>query len=669
MRALVLLTSILASGCTLLLQPDYDAIAPDMDGGLDGGPDASDAGDGGVEDAGDGGFQCVPSGPEQCGDSAQDDEDCDGLSNCFDFDCRGTASCCRRGTASSRCLSSGADFVALPVGTTDILFSDFDCTPTSLVDSFGPAGRTRALVTPRCEPITFGMELSVEFEIEAACAGTCDYAALSFAPVRTLVDGEPFPSELRVVVRADGWVGVDRAGTPLGSLTGLLPGDNIAVQVTLEPGPDPSGQDVLFAEIDVVATGGRGGRLLERTAVAPLDQLQCIDPGGGDPSVGLYVAIEGSGSDVDVIGGLERTANQCSNPSPFRPDASGVSTDDVEACAAGGIGAPALVNYCRSGCSGGAQVQWDLWVDASDTPRTEESFRFVDFGVCGYGALMSPLPTDPWTPRGAGGFLRGDMPSAREPTLLPVRGASETPILYYAYAVREEAGTERYAIQGGSVITAPLTSMPGDFSAPLLTIGQAPDCTSLRDPLLVAHWAPATGGGHRVDGAWLLFTCAHGGGDPDSLGVARFAESGGALTLVSDTVRTDVLVAIRDTYAERGVFAPEGFTQADEDGELTVRLWYLARDERGQVQLAHAQGRSRDLDAWPEVIAPYPANPILAPDDLVLGSCSACAITGATVTPSIIEGGDWQFLISRSRLTATGTVHELVPLLQYAPND
>ncbi|MCZ7678138.1 MAG: hypothetical protein M5U28_04925 [Sandaracinaceae bacterium] len=445
-----LLAALSAAGCTLLFKPDRDAIAADLDGGVDGGTeDAGDAGAGDAGDAGPDGGRCVPQEAEDCTDPAGADEDCDGQSNCFDYDCRGVAACCRPGGASTpRCLESLADFVRLPADhASDIQFSDTLCNASTRVTEFGPAGRARALVTQRCQPITFGMQLSVILEITEACTGACDYAALAFGPVQTLADGDPFPSELRVVLRGDGSAGVDRAGTPIGEqrpMGTFSLGQRVTVRVDLEPGPDESGQDVLFATVDLAVTAGPGGgRILSRTAVAPLEALECIRPGGGPPAWASTRPSRARAAPSRWWGRSPPLERRCSNPSQFYESSDPVDLSQIEACAAGGIGAPALVGYCRGGCgTAGPAVQWDLWVDASRTPRVEESFRFVDFGVCGYGWQTPVLPDTPsWIARPQSPFLIGDATSSREPTVMPVSddGATTTRVaeLVYAYARRE----------------------------------------------------------------------------------------------------------------------------------------------------------------------------------------------------------------------------------------
>jgi hypothetical protein len=131
----------------------------------------------------------------------------------------------------------------------------------------------------------------------------------------------------------------------------------------------------------------------------------------------------------------------------------------------------------------------------------------------------------------------------------------------------------------------------------------------------------------------------------------------------------ETLLGALPGYADRGVSAPEGFTEVSGD-VITLRLWYLARDSRGQVRLAFAQGRGPTEGGLP-ALEPYPANPILQGDSPVLGGdCSlGCRLTGASVTPNLSRTSEYQLLVTRSRLTAGGPIHDVVPLLQNAPRD
>lgn len=652
-------------GCSIILSPDRDAIAPDLDAAVEGAPDVG-------PDGAPPGPSCRPTQAIETVCEGGKDEDCDGQIDCSDTDCRGAVECCRgRGDVESVCLQSLTHWRRLPLGTNEIAF-ERSC-PGTRITSFGIDGIPRALMSTECQPIGFGMRFEVLFVLRTPCGlPPCDYAALSLTPVATLVQGEPLLSELRGVVYADGSAAIERAGTVLArtdpnTFTVSMP---IRLRLTLEPGPDETGRDVLFASASF-QQGGVNAALLARTPIVPLADLRCL--GGTGRAPGLYAALEGAGEGVLVEGPLARTELQCSNPSQFRPQEL-VDTSAVEVCAPGGVGAPALVNYCREACEETPQVQWDLWADASEVERSDESFRFIDFGVCGWASEQPQLPSTEaeWIarPRASAPFLWTIPPSAREPTLLPIEQHGADPRVervVFAFAQRVGPATaERYAIYGGAMFPNPGDG-PGARTL-LLDPEQAPGCVSVRDPLLAADWVP-DGDGFSVGGAWLLFTCERADGAPRTIGIARLTLGSAPALDRSFPVRADVLTAGIGRYAERGVFAPEGFVEPS-GADRIARIWFLARDGRGRVRLAYAQGRGPDEGGFPALV-PYAANPILDGDSDVLGDdCSAgCTLTGLSVTPSFIELGNYQFLIARSRLTPTGRAHDLVPLLQPAPDD
>jgi hypothetical protein len=675
--ATVVVVAALSAGCSLVLAPDRDAIVY----GVDGGPDAGDGGpDGGPDGGGDGGT-CQPVA-EVCSNGA--DDDCDGRADCFDPDCVSDARCCRTGLTTERlCLASGFDVRRVPAeASASIRFSDTLCSETSRLLEFGPPARTRALITEECQPINFGMRFEATFEIAVSCGTLCDHAALAFTPLQTLVDDvDPLASELRVVVSSDGSARVERGGTvlrdddgqPIAREAGHFGlGVPIEVRVELWPGPDDIGRDVLYATVDLIQAGVLGSpRLLDRGLIMPLADLRCLRP-GGTSEPGLYAAIEGSGDGVQVVGTVARIEHECSNPSQFRPQQA-VDTRALTACAPGGVGAPALASYCRAGCdTAAAQYQWDLWVDASELSRAEDNFQFLDFGICGHAASQPRFPTgaagDGWLARGAPGYLWPTPPSAREPTLLPVSDdgdAERVSYLWYAYAERVSARSDVHAIRGGQVFPNPAQSPAGPRS--ILTPEATPGlpCDSVRDPLLVARHAPLPEGGHSVVGAWLFYTCEREE-RPRSIAVT-------ALDMGLDPIEGTTAIVIDESvgeYARRGVFAPEGFTSPGPT-ETTLRLWFSTRDDEARVRLAFAQGRGPLEDLSPPELEAYPANPILDGNDPVLGDdCGgSCTLTGLSVTPSDAERGDFQFLVSRSRVTPAGTSYELVPLLQPAPPD
>lgn len=672
-RAALLLLSALSSGCSIIWAPDRTQIV-DPDGGYDAGVDADvrlDAGRDADVDAG-----CVVREAIEVTCDNTLDDDCDGEANCSDFDCRGFEDCCRASSALPHCADEAVFWEPLPTGTTDIVLDGAACDG---IDSFGTPGLPRALITRSCQPITFGMRFDVRFRIGTACVGpTCDWAALTFTNVKALTNGSELDDQFRLVVFADGSARVERAGTivgtPLAAGT-LASGVEHEARINLEPAADGT-RDVLYATVTIATQ-----QVLTRTALMPLADVQCLS--GGTRTAGLFAALEGSGEDVDIVNAVNFVERECASPSQFTiPQNPDQITAALEACAPGGAGAPSLVSYCAGACNpvAGSPYRWDAWVDASLEPRDDDFFRRIDFGVCGYTSSLAVLPDgDPgWLARGmAGSFDWMSETSSREPTVLPLANDSdeETRVesLWYAYARRVSDTSDDHAIFGGEIAVG--ATSQGDGGAMILAPLMEPvtGCRSLRDPLLLADWATA-GGGHRVEAAWLLFTCEPTSG-MRSIQAVRITFDMVTGTFVVDGEAHTLLTATPGarSYAAVGVSAPEGFIEADGE-DATWRIWYSARNSDGRLQLAFAEGRGAIDDAAPPALEPYPANPILNGSSIVLGSdCSmGCSLTGASVTGIAVQVGqqrDYQFLIARSRNTATGAVHELVPLLQPRPLD
>jgi hypothetical protein len=684
MRRLVplVLTASLAMGCSLVWGPDRGRIrdsGPEDAGVVDAG-DAGDAGDGGdAGDDGDGGG-CVPEQEQETDCADMEDDDCDGFVDCFDFDCRGVARCCQSSTPDPTCFAdaSGAGFVSAPSGAGGpTVVGTCPASGTSAsITRFSSVGQLGALITRECQPVTYGMRYDLEFAIATGCSGApCDWAGVAFGPVQGLMGGS-FASELAVKVFADGSATIDRAGTNLGGVPAgtfrTIVGTPISVRLELEPGPTDSGRDAVFVTVEITQDS-EGGTILERTPAIPFENASCVTAMG---QAGLYVAVLGSGSGVVAEGPLERVERQCSTPSQFMPLAPSPDLSAVEACAMGGAGAPAIASYCHSGCgAAGASAQWELWVDASARPREDDEADYIDFGVCGSTSGDAAFPSGSgagtWQARPAVGTtnylwaIDGAGQSSREPTILPISddaASMRVQELFYAYARRAGDMTDELAIWGGVISRRP--DAGPSTNRELLAITDTTNCIALRDPLLVADYVDATGGsGHRVGGAWLLFSCIRGLGR-QSIGVARFDD---ALALVAGTVDESFFqVPMTDTYAFRGVSGPEGFTEVLGD-QLTLRLWFTGRDGGGVLSVGFAQGRGPLGEGLP-VPAPYPANPVLSASSPVLGGdCTAgCRLTGLGVTPSFNDLGDYQFVVSRSVGGAT-TTHELVPLLQPRP--
>jgi hypothetical protein len=667
-RVLSIACACLLAGCSLIWKADRDAIAGDLDAGPDAGP--RDAGfDAGPFDAGRIDAGCTPSQLQETQCSLGIDEDCDGTIDCFDFDCRGIAACCRPGTPDSIC-TDGPEWTAFPTGTTDIRYLTGGCAGISAFSTSG--GPTRALIGNECQPVHFGMRYTMQFRITTQCTTPrCDYAALTFVNVRALAEGSELEDQFRIVVSANGTARVERAGTPIGNLGATLVTDQLATLVVdLEPGPDAEGRDVLFGTI-TIQQGGPSTTLLDHIALVPLARdVLCIG-GAGGPEPGLFVALEGAGNTVHVVGDVDAIEQKCANPSQFAEQGN-ASTAALDDCAPLNIGAPALASYCYRDCAGGGSplFQWDAWLDGSDRPREDDVFTLLDFGVCAYtasGALFPDGATRLWSGRSGriADYQWNTPPSSRDPTILPYADLDATDAvqtLWYAYAQRTSGDV--HAIHAGSVsrIASSVASSGGVLLAP------SGDCRALRDPLLLADWEMGTTR-PRVNGAWLLFTC-----EPTTIGehdsILRVHLS--SEMAVDDATMIPVLTAADGggEYSEFGVSGPEGFTEVTDTGELTVRLWFTARDGAGVLRLGYAQGRSTELGTFPELQV-YPANPILEASAPVLGGdCTAgCSFTGASVTPIANDSTSYQFLIARSRNTAAGQEHELIPLTQPRPQD
>lgn len=684
--ALPVLVALLATsaGCSVIGKPDRDAIVPDWDAGMDSGMDAGDADRDGGDDAGDSDVDaCVPSQAEDC--TNERDDDCDGQTDCFDFDCRGfgggaAATCCRGAELRETCLDSTSTdgFIRLPADE-DIQFDSVSPCRTRAITSFDVAtDRVRALVSRECQPINFGMHYTTQFILQSmapACAppGCPHRAALSFGLVQQLVDGEDYASEFRFVVEQDGSARAERAGTSIGTEVDagtLLSGAAVPItlDVELEPGPDESGHDVLFVTA-ILSQGEVRATLLNRAPIMPLSDLTCFFR-VGTSATGLFAVIEGAGTEVRVRGPMTLTRRACANPSQFLPQPTAVTLDGVAGCGAEGAAAPALVDYCYSDCdTGSPSIQWDLWLDGSERPREDDELDFIELGVCGYTSLTDTFPTgvvpeEPWDSRSdtTPPYQFDPGHAAREPTILPVPSSGRVETLWYAYARRPEARSDGYEIHGGTLDRG--TSMVPDDGD--LLLAPFADCEALRDPLLLADWSAD---GASVVGAWLLFTC-----DrflvPDSIGSARVERDSGTgqLAVVPGTEVTDYLTSAVGDYAARGVFAPEGFTEASGE-DITLRLWFMSR-AGPEPEVSFAQGRG-PRGGLPSVDA-YPANPVLSSDSpLFLQDCTTeCRVTGLSVTPIVDDEDHYQFLVSRSRtLVGGGFAYELVPLLQPRPRD
>lgn len=679
------------TGCSLISQPDYDAIPPYPDAGLDSG--MVDAGDASPDagDAGDGGMACVPSideesvdvDPDACRDG--EDDDCDGLIDCQDPDCGESLDCCSLAGA----WSAGSSFES---GAWDELPSS---SPTPLtveanaITEFG-AQPGALMYTVECAPLAFGLDLAARFAVQPGCTGCNDFAAFALTPTDAMVEGDRLTSEVAVVIGGDGSARVERAGIPVepDSDAGEQPvppntlprdGSPVRVEMDLRPGADAAtGGAVLRVTVRLSWEGGAETRTLVRQR--PLVLLEDLRSGTfcSGSIDGLRVAIEGRGdlvhavladpSGPTTIGGTQR---RCANPSYFERLALDPGTT-LDACNEAQLGEPSLVSYDTT-----SGAWWELWVDGTPTERENELGDYPDFQVC--GARTDAL-TGSWLVRdgsdGAPLLPRASMPaSAREPYVWAPQSLEASPFLHVVWAQRTGDDTSEHELYIGQVQAVREENELGVIE-PLLS----PDhpalgaCDSLRDPALVAR-----GPDPKAHGLWLLFTCEGAGTAANRIGAAALAWNEDDQEYELDLevpVRTDFLTNAIGDYAQRGPFSPEPTVTFDEGFfQMRLQLWFLVRSGAGDLAVAYASGQityDDELGAseLPEM-DPYPANPILRPDDGVFqmdGGCpSGCRFNGLGVTRSVATP-DYHLVIGRTVAGPGGETHQLVPLRQRRPN-
>lgn len=665
---------LLLGGCTLVWGPKENDIVPAPDGGVDGGDsDGGDARRDAGPDAGDSGPLCVPEREsEYAADSLMGcrgglDEDCDGLVDCFDPDCSQSLDCCAAGAAWNTANNfTGSGWTELPRGSADVSAS-----PTEITD-FGP--RPRALLHEReCAPLAFGLDLAVHFRIISGCAGCTDFASLALSPTTDMVDGARLTADLALVVEADGSAHLERAGERVAGTerSGLPLGSLVRAELRLRPGTYEGGA-VLLATARLSYDGETVELGEPNQPFLLLEDLRGYPfcPGGGHSIAGQMVAIEGRGDHVQVqaldsgsppvtVGGTQRT---CANPSYFEP----LDLRNHEASFAdcpGQWGEPSILNYCLNCGATRDYPWWDLWIDTTRSSREDPLGSYPDFEICGSRTDLLTGATS-WEPRTGGSepplLPMGSGDSAREPFVWapPDAGASST--LQVVWAQRAGPGNPAHDVWMGELDLDDALDNFGSVRQ-LLAADDIPECESLRDPALMPR-----GEDMPADGLWLLFTCEGVGTASNSIGAAALSWEGREYALERDSVRTDLVTHTIGAYASRGAFSPEPIAEFDA-GKLRVQLWFLVRSGGADVALAFASGEG-PAGELPE-LSPYPANPILRPDDDVFGGdCpSGCRFNGLGVTRAI-NSRDYQMVIGRTVVGSPADTHELVPLRQRRPN-
>ncbi len=652
-RALSVATALLTASCTLLLEPDRSLIVrfdasvdagPDFDAGFDAGPDF-DAG----FDAG-----CIPAQELEVSCSDGTDNDCDGVVDCSDSDCAGDGYCCD--------LMTGTVWQPLA----DTPYENWDRFGSATIESGDRVGfdtATGQLVLRTCAPLAFGMRILVDFDVESI-GGDGDYASLVLAPVNAPRAGGTLLSDLALRVIYDeptrtAHATLERAGTVIGSTSAALNVGTHQAIIRLRPSVDERGRPVLLVSAIIA-----GQRLATRETLMPLSDLVGV-PSGCAPD-GLFIAVEGYGAGVRIDGAAQAFSGNCANPTQFIADTTGpLGEDPILAPGtwrAGGAGEPALL-----ATSPRMRITTDrveLLVDASETERSDELLRFVNFSIG--GAVRS---SSGWLERTPGtAELLGPSPSSREPSL--ATGAALDPnLIAFARATSPDVFEIAYANLGRDLASSPESVRP--------LLGPASvTCRSLRDPALVAI--------EDRNDVLLFFTCERMLGPP-TVGVARLRNDGiSGFAMVGDAQLDLFPTSAVGDFGRQGVFSPEVVVsqQDSEAGTYRLRIWFLARDAGGQVTVGFAFGEvdvdplAEGSEALPRVSL-YPGNPVLRPEDQVIGGACPLGCTIDSLGVTATEGvsplwtpplpASYLFLVERSRFRSDGVDHQLVPIRQPRP--
>jgi hypothetical protein len=657
-------------GCSYVNAPNANELYPfgppglEPDAGIDAGADAS-----------------LPAARvEDC--AAPGDEDGDGLSDCADFACQGELACCLEGEPLFVERWQSADLGALwsPLPSADPIFPTVS---DARLTSFG-SDEPHGIMRRACVPLLGGADISFEVEAMGCDTGPCvGEAALVLSPAHDALPGRFPDHDLAVRVTPSGELKITQAGEIIGTAS-LSVGAPETLHVAITPGVDDRGAPVLFATVTLV--GARD--VLTRFPMVEQDALvDDVDPCRDAP--GLYLGVVGAGSGVSV-GELSAASRQCVNPSHFRGGGGAIATLTSEVLgldpswAGGGIGSPSLV---ASMSADGQNLRWDVAMEGTNDAPELERTAHVGYAIGHARNVHGPASSwsvdpDAWG-RPLGSALEprvGEDPpscaledcaspptSARDPHLYAERfsGAREGQIdrLYLTFA-REWAiadGRDRFALYAGLPLgLVPSAGALGVAPSPQVAPDDVPAgrCTSLRDPALVST-SPAHDGGY-----WLFFTCEREGA-PSVVLAALLSHQ---FTLVRVASAPALEPSMLGAYAAGGVRGAEPLVDFGPDGRALVRLWFVARDARGEPTIALAQGETTaaELEGALPLFAPYPANPVLRAGASALGPCDGvCTLESLAVTRHADEAV-WVRLLVTRRVAPTdgGRRVELLPLDQ-----
>lgn len=649
----------LLAGCTWLNAPSDPTEFQPTDGGMRDG----DASDDGGEDGGDAGVD--GSVPEDC--ESPGDEDGDGFSDCSDFDCIGSPACCDE-SMGERLLHEQWQppspriqdtWFSLPQST-----SVYPSTSAGRLTSFNGGADPSGIRTRNCIPMVLGTRITTSFQVDSSCPEPCNqFASLVLTAATDTAPGQRILDELAISVDPVNVLTITRNREPL-IAPRMVEGANTGVVLQITPGVTEAGDRVMFATLQV---NGTVVPEIDDYLLMPQRHLVSGVP-GCENDAGLYLAVEGVGSGVDVLP-IEAQTMQCTNPTELRRTT--IAPIDATTLqmtwATGGVASPALAHGVSSGFA-----TWNLVVDGTNVERSQERFSNVGFAL-GYQTTTAwsvwTAPTSPMVP-----YLGPNPPHCADGTCTPGRAVRDPALLLItnmdgdvvnARAVVAQSidridmvGRSRYALHRVDSFLGPARSI---LPTPMLSpdsymVGDGgPHCTSLRDPTLVHATSTST------DGYWMLFTCERAG--------APEIHAVGVLDSGAVVEGTETIVLTRDdvpAFGPLGVRAPEAIA-VDRSGERLVRVWFRALGAESSIGLAQAvlAGPPTLRQPFPDLVL-YPSNPVIRRDDL---ECSDCDVTGLAVAQEVDMSGiptpRIRILVARVLQPDGDAVYQLVPFDQY----
>ncbi|MBO6933986.1 MAG: hypothetical protein JJ863_03400 [Deltaproteobacteria bacterium] len=665
-----LLALVMLGGCSLINDPDWNEDAPPFDGG-------HDMGDGGVPDGGDmeipdGGDMSPDMGrpSELCG--VEGDEDMDGLEDCADFDCVDDPACCGGGVPVFDVTSWNTTeinrMLRLPSSTPPTI-----STSDGQITRFDP-NRTAAAMFPECMPLALGATMSVDFYpqpdqegFNCGGAGQCDeFVQWVLAPADDIGVAGELLDELSVRVYPGLRVEVRRTGTVLDSWRpedAAAPGTLMTLLVEVGPALDDAMVPVLRASIRI---GYSGEEHMFSTDAIRISDL--LDEPGCEEVPGLYMALQGQGTNAGQIGVTFAGTLSCPNPAQFAPPTDARPLTRVEldwdtSFTFGGIESPTIVS------EGETDPFWHVMASGSNDQLELEQGDFRVGHAIGHAS--SSFWNQPTWPLSSEGARYGDDPpscasmplscpsdpigSVRDPFLLDIGEGNGI----YAFA-REVVPFMRphglYVAVGALNVTDGLTPTevlrPGD-------VGDGSECESLRDPALVP-----TG---DDDHYWLFYTCEQAAGR-STIRAARL-DFFGSISVEDDTDAEVLAPGDVQAFGATAVRGPEPLVATEADRDV-IRVWFIGldRDFEASIGVAIADVKNLSTTTTAPELTPYPANPVLQPTDRSLDCATrVCEIYGFAVTdsPDDTRAGLLRMLVARRvQVPGAGRFFDLFPLEQ-----